>query len=132
MRKGGDGGWGHYTGTEKHRITTRKGGRKGGNKRAQDPNNHAVDGLRYAVMARPTVLPSVARSVRRGVPVAGEDVSWGPPRRVRGVSQSRYAEITKGIYGTIASYESGAGTVSIYMSAAPSADIILYFKGRKA
>ena len=49
-------------------------------------DNHAVDGLRYAVMARPSVLPSVARSVRRGVPVAGEDVSWGPPRRVRGVS----------------------------------------------
>ena len=40
-------------------------------------------------------------------------------------------EITKGIYGTIVSYESGAGTVSIYMSAAPSADIILYFKGRE-
>ena len=49
-------------------------------------DNHAVDGLRYAAMARPSVLPSVARSVRRGVPVAGEDVSWGPPRRVRGVS----------------------------------------------
>ena len=41
-------------------------------------------------------------------------------------------EITKGIYGTIVSYESGAETVSVYMSAAPSADIILYFKGRKA
>lgn len=41
-------------------------------------------------------------------------------------------EITKGIYGTIVSYESGTGTVSVYMSETPSADIILYFKGRKA
>ena len=40
-------------------------------------------------------------------------------------------EITKGIYGTIVSYESGAGTVSVYMSATPSADIILWFKGRE-
>lgn len=40
-------------------------------------------------------------------------------------------ETTKSIYGTIVSYESGAGTVSVYMSATPSADIILWFKGRK-
>lgn len=35
MHKGGPGGWDHYNGTEKHKTNSRKGGEK----RAQDPNN---------------------------------------------------------------------------------------------
>lgn len=92
MRKGGDGGWGHYTGTEKHRITTRK----GGNKRAQDPNNpfYSKDWQSsFNAMRNPEIVRMLNQKANSPEAIAKKKETWKKNKHQQGESNSQFGRI---------------------------------------